>query len=78
MARELGLAAVDALAQRAGPGVARVGERREALRGDLGVERVEGRGREVDLAAHLDQLGHRVPGGRRRGVLGIAGMKRAL
>ena len=51
------------LAQRAGRGVARVGERRLARLDQRGVERLEVRQPEVDLAAHLDQLRHRELGG---------------
>ena len=43
------------LADRAGGGVARVGEGRLARLGALLVERGEGRQRQVDLAAHLEQ-----------------------
>ena len=46
------------LAQRAGGGVARVGEDLAAGGRLLGVELREVRVRQVDLAAHLDQLRH--------------------
>ena len=47
------------LPQRTGRGVARVGERRLARGDQRGVQRLEVRQPEVDLAAHLDQLRHR-------------------
>ena len=50
------------LPERAGGGVARVGERRLALLDHAGVDVGEGRDREVDLAAHLEQLRDVVPG----------------
>ena len=50
------------LPQRARGGVARVGERRLALLDHAGVDVGEGGDREVDLAAHLEQFRHVVPG----------------
>ena len=50
--------------QRPGGGVARVGERRLARLDERGVEVGERLDREEDLAAHLDEVGHRVLLGR--------------